>query len=115
MCNNFDMRGLREATVILETKITRSEKEISLDRPPYMEKILKKYDYFGCKHVCTPYGPSVKLFKNICDIVRKIQYVSIFVSLKYVIDCTKLNMYMSWDCSASLLVDNVMSNGMLLK
>lgn len=115
LCNKFDMKDLEEVSVILGIKITRYEKRIYFDQSHYVEKILKKYDYFECKHACIPYDPSVKLFKNIGDIVRKIEYVSIFVSLKYVIDCTKPNMYMSWNGSASLLVDRVMSNDILLK
>ncbi|CAJ2651717.1 uncharacterized mitochondrial protein AtMg00810-like [Trifolium pratense] len=62
--NNFDMKDLGEASVILGIKITRSEKGISLDQSHYVEKILKKYGYFDCKPACTPYDPSVKLFKN---------------------------------------------------
>jgi hypothetical protein len=87
--NNFDMKDLGEASVILGIKITRSEKGISLDQSHYVEKILKKYGYFDCKPACTPYDPSVKLFKNTGDSVRQTEYASIIGSLRYATDCTR--------------------------
>ncbi|GAU26739.1 hypothetical protein TSUD_317370 [Trifolium subterraneum] len=80
--NNFDMKDLGEASVILGIKFTRSEKGISLDQSHYVEKILKKYGYFDCKPACTPYDPSVKLFKNTGDSVRQTEYASIIGSLR---------------------------------
>ena len=41
LCNNFDMKDLGEASVILGIKITRSKEGISLDQSHYIEKILK--------------------------------------------------------------------------
>ena len=85
------MKDLGDANVILGIKITRSEKGFSLDQSHYIEKILKKYNYFDCKPACTPYDPSVKLFKNIGDSVRQTEYASIIGSLRYAIDCTGPN------------------------
>ncbi|XP_050908306.1 uncharacterized mitochondrial protein AtMg00820-like [Lathyrus oleraceus] len=42
LCNNFDMKDLRETIVILGIKITRYDQGISLDQSHYVEKILKK-------------------------------------------------------------------------
>jgi len=64
LSNNFDMKELGEADVILGIKITRSDKGISLNQSHYVEKILRKYNYFDCKPASTPYDPSVKLFNN---------------------------------------------------
>ena len=64
MYANFDMKDLEEANVILGIKITRSKKEIFLDQSHYIEKILKKYNYFDSKPTCTSYNPSIKLFKD---------------------------------------------------
>ena len=64
LSNNFDMKDLGEADVILGIKITRSDKGISLNQSHYVEKILRKYNYFDCKPASTPYDPSVKLFNN---------------------------------------------------
>ena len=58
LCANFDIKDLGEASVILGIKITRSKHGISLDQSHYIEKILKKYNYFDCKPACTPNDPS---------------------------------------------------------
>ena len=86
---NFAMKDLGEASVILGIKITRSKKGISLDQSHYIEKILKKYNYFDCKPTCTPYDPSEKLFKNTGNSVRQNEYASIIGSLRYATDCTR--------------------------
>ncbi|CAL8093896.1 unnamed protein product [Prunus armeniaca] len=82
------MKDLGDANVILGIKITRSEKGFSLDQSHYIEKILKKYNYFDYKPTCTPYDPSVKLF-NIGYSVRQTEYASIIGSLRYAADCTR--------------------------
>ena len=74
MCANFDMKDLEEANVILGIKITRFEKGICLDQSHYIEKVLKKYNYFDRKITCTPYDLSVKLFKNTEDTVNQSEY-----------------------------------------
>lgn len=45
------MKYLGEVSVIIGIKTTRSEQGIPLDQSQYMEKILKKDNYFVCKHV----------------------------------------------------------------
>lgn len=57
----------------------------------YMEKILKKYNYFDYSPASTPYDPSVKLFKNTSESVRQIEYTSIIDSLRYATNCTRLD------------------------
>ncbi|KAK2382392.1 hypothetical protein QL285_069931 [Trifolium repens] len=89
LSNNFDMKDLGEASVILGIKITRSKDGITLDQSHYVEKILKKYNYFDCKPACTPYDSSVKLFKNTGESVRQTEYASIIGSLRYATDCTR--------------------------
>ena len=83
------MKDLREVSVILDIKITRSEQGISLDQSHYVEKILKKYNYFDCKPTSTPYNPSMELFKNTGESVRQTEYASIIGSLRYATDCTR--------------------------
>ncbi|KAA0043363.1 Retrovirus-related Pol polyprotein from transposon TNT 1-94 [Cucumis melo var. makuwa] len=83
------MKDLGEADVILGIKIARTENGISLDQSHYIEKILKKYNYFESKPTCTPYDSSVKLFKNTSDSVNQSEYASIIGSLRYAADCTR--------------------------
>ncbi|TYK05737.1 putative Polyprotein [Cucumis melo var. makuwa] len=59
------------------------------DQSHYIEKILKKYNYFESKPACTPYDSSVKLFKNTNDNVNQSEYASIIGSLRYAADCTR--------------------------
>lgn len=82
--NNFDIKDLREASVILGIKITRFEKGVSLDQSQYVEKILKKYNYFGCKYAYTSY-----------DNVRQNEYVNIIDSQSHATDCTRFTLHMS--------------------
>ncbi|KAL0560553.1 hypothetical protein IC582_000958 [Cucumis melo] len=86
---NFGMKNLGEADVILGIKIIRTENGIFLDQSHYIEKILKKYNYFESKPACTPYDSSVKLFKNTGDSVNQSKYTSIIGSLRYTVDCTR--------------------------
>ena len=58
------MKDQGEVDVILSIKIIGSKTGISLDQSHYIEKILRKYNYFDCKPASKPYDPSVKLFKN---------------------------------------------------
>ena len=60
-----------------------------MDQSHYIEKVLKKYNYFDCKPASTPFDPSVKLFKNTGDSVNQNAYASIIGSLRYATDCTR--------------------------
>ena len=53
--NNFDMKDLGEANVILGMKISRTSNGIFVDQSHYIEKILKKYNYFNCKPASIPF------------------------------------------------------------
>ena len=86
---NFDMKDLGKASVILGIKIPRSKKRLSLNQSHYIEKILKKYNYFDCKPAYTPYGLSVKLFKNTDEGVRQSDFASIIGSLRHATECTR--------------------------
>jgi len=83
------MKNLGESDVILGIKITSSEKGIYLDQFNYIEKILRKYNYFDRKPASKPYDPNVKLVKNTRYGVRQTEYASIISSLRYAIDCTR--------------------------
>jgi hypothetical protein len=109
------MKDIQEVGVILGIKSTKSKKGIPLDQSHYIQKILRKYNYFDCKSASTPYDPSVKLFKNTGYGVRQTEYASIIGSLKYATDCTRPDISMSWDSYASLQLGQVRSIGMILK
>ena len=60
--NNFDMKDIGEANVILGMKISRTSNGIFVDQSHYIEKILKKYNYFDCKPTSIPFDSNVHLF-----------------------------------------------------
>jgi hypothetical protein len=64
LCQNFDMKDLGEADVILNIKLIKGENGITLLQSHYVEKILKRFGYKNSKSSPTPYDPSLILRKN---------------------------------------------------
>ncbi|XP_059315631.1 uncharacterized mitochondrial protein AtMg00810-like [Lycium ferocissimum] len=91
--SHFDMKDLGEGNFILGIKITKTCDGIFLDQSHYVEKILKKYNFLDCKHVVTPFDSSVHLFpvQSENDVINQNEYASLIGSLRYVTDCTRLD------------------------
>lgn len=91
LSNHFDMKDLGEANFILGMKITKTCDDIFLDQSHYVENLLKKYNYVGCKHVVTLFDLSVCLFsiENDDDVINQKEYASMIGSLHYAADCTR--------------------------
>ena len=53
--NNFNMKDLGVANVILGMKISRTSNDIFVDQSHYIEKNLKKYNYFDCITASIPF------------------------------------------------------------
>ena len=89
--NDFDMKDLGEANVILGMKISRTSNGIFVDQSHYLKKILKKYNYFDCKPASIPFDSSAHLFptKDENDIYNQMEYASIIGSLRYATDSTR--------------------------
>jgi hypothetical protein len=64
LCQNFDMKDLGEADVILNIKLIKGENGITLSQSHYVEKILNHFGYKDSKSTPTPYDPSLILRKN---------------------------------------------------
>ena len=62
--SKFDMKDLGESELILGIKITRTLNGLYLSQEHYVDKILKRFEHFGCKPMSTHYGPSSQLKKN---------------------------------------------------
>ena len=57
---NFEMKDLEEADVILNIKLVReSNGRVTLSQSHYVEKILSRFGYSDCKSVSTPYDASI--------------------------------------------------------
>ena len=89
LSSKFDMKGLKEADVILGIKITRTPNGLKLYQEHYVENILRKFKHFDCKPVSTPYDPSSQLKKNREYSVAQIEYAHIIGNLMYLMNCTR--------------------------
>ena len=65
LSNNFKMKDLGEADVILNIKLLREENDgVTLVQSHYVENVLNCFGYSECTPSPTPYDPSVLLRKN---------------------------------------------------
>jgi hypothetical protein len=65
LSNNFEVKDLGEADVILNVKLLREENGgIILSQSHYVEKVLNRFGFSDCQPAPTPYDPSVLLRKN---------------------------------------------------
>ena len=64
LSSNFDMKDLGPLDVILRIKMTRNDDSIALTQSHYVEKLLKKFNYYDVNPVFTLFDPTVKLRKN---------------------------------------------------
>ena len=87
--SKFDMKDLGEVEVIIGIKISRVLNGLNLSQEHYVEKILKRFEYFDCKLVSTPYDPNSQLKKNREHSVAQIEYAQIIGSLMYLTNCTR--------------------------
>jgi len=91
LCENFSMKDLGNASVILGMKITKMNDGIFLDQSHYVEKILKKFGFHDVKHASTPLESSIHLFPTMNEnlIVNQKEYASMIGSLRYLTYCTR--------------------------
>jgi hypothetical protein len=65
LSNNFEMKDLGEADVILNIKRLREGNgRVTLVQSHYVEKVLSRFGYRECEPASTPYDPSKLLKKN---------------------------------------------------
>jgi hypothetical protein len=87
--SNFDMKDMGEANVILGIKILRNDDCITLSQSHYIEKVLKRFEYFDLSPMSTPYDSKVHLVKNLGDSVSQERYAQIIGSLMFLTSCTR--------------------------
>jgi hypothetical protein len=65
LSNNFEMKDLGEADVILNIKLLREgDGGVTLLQSHYVKKVLSHFGFSDCQPAPTPYDPSVLLWKN---------------------------------------------------
>ncbi|CAN6202460.1 unnamed protein product [Urochloa humidicola] len=91
LSQNFDMKDLGEADVILNIKLCKNENGITLLQSHYVEKVLNRFDYMDSKPSPTPYDPSLILRTNKRLGMGKdqLRYSQIIGSLMYLASATR--------------------------
>ena len=84
LSNNFDMKDLGEADVILNIKLIREGNGgVTLVQSHYVEKVLSRFRYSDWQPAPTPYDSSVLLRKNQKIARDQLRYSQIIGSLMY--------------------------------
>jgi hypothetical protein len=86
---NFDMKDLGEADVILNIKLIKGENEMILKQSHYVENILNRFGFSDSKDFPTPFDPSLKLRKNRGLGINQLRYSQIIGSLMYLVGATR--------------------------
>jgi hypothetical protein len=90
LSNNFEMKYLGEADVILNIKLLREGNGgITLVQSYYVEKVLSRFGYSECEPAPTPYDPSKLLKKNQRISRDQLRYSQIIGSLMYLASTTR--------------------------
>ena len=87
--NEFDMKDLGVADVILGIKISKTSDGLILSQSHYIEKILKKFKQNDISPMKTPVDVNLHLSKNNGKILSQQEYAQAIGSLMYVMNCTR--------------------------
>ena len=90
LSNNFEMKDLGEADVILNVKLIREGNGgVTLSQSHYVEKVLSCFGFSDHQPAPTPYDPSVLLRKNQRIVRDQLRYSQIISSLMYLASATR--------------------------
>lgn len=89
LSSKFSMKNMGEADVILGIRIKHESNKISMSQSHYIEKVLKKFNYFDCTPVSTPMDTSEKLMPNTGKAVSQLEYSRVIGCLMYAMTCTR--------------------------
>ncbi|GJW23871.1 zinc finger, CCHC-type containing protein [Tanacetum coccineum] len=89
LSSRFSMKDMGEADVILGIRIKHESNRIAISQSRYIEKVLKKFNYFDCTPVSTLMDTSEKLMPNIGQVVSQLKYSRVIGYLMYVMTCTR--------------------------
>nr|GEV65377.1 zinc finger, CCHC-type [Tanacetum cinerariifolium] len=89
LSSRFSMKGMREANVILGTRIKHESNRIAISQSRFIEKVLKKFIYFDCTPVSTPMDKSEKLMPSNGQAVSQLEYSRVIGCLMYVMTYTR--------------------------
>ncbi|GKD47740.1 zinc finger, CCHC-type containing protein [Tanacetum coccineum] len=89
LSSKFSMKYMGEADVILGIRIKHESNKIAISQSQYIEKVLKKFNYFDCTPVSTPMDTSEKLMPNNGQAKSQLEYSRVIGYLIYVMTCTR--------------------------
>ncbi|GJZ61128.1 zinc finger, CCHC-type containing protein [Tanacetum coccineum] len=104
LSSRFSIKDMRKADVIMGIRIKHESNGITISQSYYIEKVLKKFNYFDCTPVSTLMDTSEKLMPNNGEVVSQLEYSRVIGCLMYAMTCTmpdiafavgKLSMYTS--------------------
>ncbi|GJW58445.1 zinc finger, CCHC-type containing protein [Tanacetum coccineum] len=87
--SRFSMKDMGEADIILGIRIKHESNGIAISQSHYIEKVLKKFNYFDCTPVSTPVDTSEKLMPNNGQAVSQLEYSRVIGCLMYAMTYTR--------------------------
>nr|GEY02812.1 hypothetical protein [Tanacetum cinerariifolium] len=91
LSSKFSMKDTGEADVILGIRIKHKSNGMAISQSLYIEKVLKKFNYFDCTSVSTPMDTSEKLMPNNDQGVSQLKYSRVIGCLLYAMTYTRLD------------------------
>ncbi|GJY94292.1 zinc finger, CCHC-type containing protein [Tanacetum coccineum] len=88
LSSRFAMKDIGEADVILGIRIKHESNEIAIYQSRYIEKVLRKINYFDYTPMSTPMDTSEKLMPNNDQVVSQLEYSMMIGYLMYAMTCT---------------------------
>ena len=96
LSQNFEMKDLGEADVILNIKLVKDGNGgVTLSQTHYVEKMLSRFGYSNCTSLSTPYDASKILKKNKRIMRDQLGHSQIIGLLMYLASATKLSRFVS--------------------
>ena len=89
LSSKFSVKYMREADVILDTKIIRVNDGICLSQSPYIKKVLGRFKYQDCSLVAIPFNPTYKLIQISKRPIMQLEYAKVIGCLMYVMTSTR--------------------------
>nr|GEU29471.1 zinc finger, CCHC-type [Tanacetum cinerariifolium] len=89
LSSKFSIKGMLETDVILGIRIKHESNGIEISQSHYIEKVLKKFNYFDCTPVSTPMDISEKLMPNNGQAISQLEYSRLIGCLMYDMTCTR--------------------------
>ncbi|GKE39706.1 zinc finger, CCHC-type containing protein, partial [Tanacetum coccineum] len=89
LSSRFSMKDMVEADVIFGIRIRHESNGIAISHSYYIEKVLKKFNYFDCTPISTPIDTSEKLMPNNGQAVSQLENSRMIGCLMYAMTCTR--------------------------